>query len=1061
MDDKLSLATADGLHIALLGPPIMRWQGVPFALPRRQARALLYRLAADFQPVARDELIFLLWPDVDDAIGNQHLSRLLSYTRKALPHSDIIYTQAESIGLQPKRVWSDSQTFLHLSQAEASTGEMEEAVSLYRGPFLSGVVLNDSPEFEHWLRGQQQHFERLYLATLQRLIQAKQAAGEYETAVTYAQHYLTTDELAETVHRQIISIYAALGERAAALRQFERCTVILERELGVRPLPETRTAYEAARDGYQTTEPEAITVTWTTLPSLHLPLMGRDEALQALEKAHQRTPSGSVTLIYGEAGIGKSRLMQAFADSHPQMTLVGNAYASAQPLPYQPIIQALRQAVPHHRLWLNIPAIWRSELQLLLPELREQFDDLVEPLVVEPEQAQARLFETLTQVFTGLAANAPLLFCLDDLHWADEATLNWLDYLAGRLKQSNLQVMATCRQVTAPALSRLRHSLQRHGLLAEVRLQGFTPEVITALLGQLPQQPNEPTHLAARLYQETDGNPFFVLEIIRELLEEGQLDSIPKALPLPRTVANVIGARLARLTPLARQVLESSAVLAPFIEAPIVQRTAGHQEMEIMDGLDELVERNLLLADPTGYRFRHDLIRTVVYQSLSLWRQRALHRRTAEALGSLYQEEPVAAAQIARHYDLAGEVAQAFAQYRQAVAEALRVYAHEAAITYLQHALDLLPQLSMDTAVKTELHESLGDTLRLVGQYEAARAAYEISLTHLGEDDSRRRAELHRKTGTTYDRQSRYPESEAAYQAALVVLGAEPTDADHRWWHSWLEIQFTRLDSLYFMGNMEGLNELANRLQPVVVERGTAVQQYKLMVALSQLQNRQQRFRLTKTAVRGARDRLAMAATTGDPLNVEQSRFSLGFHLLWSGTPEQAIPHLIEALARSEAMGDLKLQNQCSTYLSIACRLQGQVALVREYSERSSQLAQRLSYPPYIAAAQANFAWLHFRAEQWPQAEEQARAALALWKPNYPLHWLAWWILLAGHLRRNELDEAIVAAAAMLAPEQQRLPDEVTAVLEQAVLGYQNGEIDSLRHHLSTALDVAYTCGYL
>ncbi|HUM71357.1 MAG TPA: bacterial transcriptional activator domain-containing protein, partial [Chloroflexota bacterium] len=225
----------------------MRWQGVTFTLPRRQARALLYRLAADLQPVTRDELIFLLWPDTDDITGHQHLSRLLSAVRQALPHSDIVYTRAETVGLHPEWVWSDSQTFLRLSQAEAPTANLEEAVSLYHGPFLSGVSLLNSPEFEGWLRGEQQRFERLYLAALERLIQAKQAVGDYETAVTYAQQYLATDELAETVHRQLISLYAALGERAAALRQFERCTVILERELGVRPLPETRATYEAVR----------------------------------------------------------------------------------------------------------------------------------------------------------------------------------------------------------------------------------------------------------------------------------------------------------------------------------------------------------------------------------------------------------------------------------------------------------------------------------------------------------------------------------------------------------------------------------------------------------------------------------------------------------------------------------------------------------------------------------------------------------------------------------------------------------------------------------------------
>jgi tetratricopeptide (TPR) repeat protein len=419
------------------------------------------------------------------------------------------------------------------------------------------------------------------------------------------------------------------------------------------------------------------------------------------------------------------------------------------------------------------------------------------------------------------------------------------------------------------------------------------------------------------------------------------------------------------------------------------------------------------------------------------------------------------AAQIAHHYDSAGEAEQALEQYRRAATAARRLCANEAAIVYLRRAIALAQQVAVTTAVEIELHESLGDTLRLTGQYEEARSAYETTQARLAEDDNLCRAELHRKTGTTYDRQSRHPQAAAAYEAALAALGAAPTTADVDWWQAWLKIELNQLDSLYFSGDVKGMHELVNRLQPVVDEIGTAVQQYKLMGALSQLRNRQQRFRLTEADVRGARERLAVATTMGDPWNIEQSRFSLGFHLLWSDAPEHAIPHLIEALERSEATGDLKLQNQCTAYLAIAYRLQGQVALVREYSERGLNLAQRLSYPPYIAVAQANFAWIHYRAEQWSQAEAKARAALALWTPQYPLHWLAWWILLAGHLRRDELHDAVVAAAAMLAPEQQRLPDDVTAALEQAILAYENSEVNSSRHHFSTALDTAYTCGHL
>jgi DNA-binding SARP family transcriptional activator len=377
---KNARAQAVGLEFRLLGPPQIEWRGEPFVLPRRQARALLYRLASDLSPLSRDQLTFLFWPDSPEKAARRNLVRLLSYLRQTLPHPDLLLVASEDVRLNPELAWSDSHLFDRLC-ASPEVGAKEKAAALYGGRFLDGLSLAKSPEFETWLIQEGHRYERLCLNTLAELLEAKAAEGDCPRAIDYGQRYLVIDNLAETIHRQLISLYATDGDRGAALRQYEQCAMVLERELGVPPLPETRAAYEAARDRVEPPTPEVLPrPEWATLPGLDLPLIGRDEDWQALTEAYSRYQSGGVIFISGEAGVGKSRLMEEFATAQSGRVLIGNSHATGQALPYQPLVQALRLALPLRDRWGHTLPIWQAEVSRLLPELRAQFPGLPPPV---------------------------------------------------------------------------------------------------------------------------------------------------------------------------------------------------------------------------------------------------------------------------------------------------------------------------------------------------------------------------------------------------------------------------------------------------------------------------------------------------------------------------------------------------------------------------------------------------------------------------------------------------------------------------------------------------------
>lgn len=221
MSEQVSALASVELQVRLLGPPSIAWQGTPLTFPRRQVRALLYRLAAMPQPVTRDRLCLLFWPDTAESTARCNLSRLISLLHNVLPNPALLLTADDQIGLAPQGAWSDTQAFEQLWAAWVAGGQpssLPQAIALYRGPFLDGFSLLDSPEYEAWITMERQRWEQMALQALAALVDDEATKGAYAGAITHAQHYLAIDDLSEEIHRRLIELYALAGDRAAAAR---------------------------------------------------------------------------------------------------------------------------------------------------------------------------------------------------------------------------------------------------------------------------------------------------------------------------------------------------------------------------------------------------------------------------------------------------------------------------------------------------------------------------------------------------------------------------------------------------------------------------------------------------------------------------------------------------------------------------------------------------------------------------------------------------------------------------------------------------------------------------
>lgn len=662
----------DVLEIRLLGSPSAQWGEQPLSILRRQTRMLLFRLAVYGQPLARERLCFLFWPDISEAVAGRNLSHLLTHLRQALPDSELLCAVEDRVALDRQRTWTDVTEFLHLCEiacTEQSAETLARAVRLYRGPFMDGVSAPNCPEYESWMLLERRNLERRYREALSALIDRLALLGEYDQAVAYAHRYLAIDRLDESIHRRLIELYAARGDRAAALRQYRQCATLLEHELGVQPLPETQALYEVVLKGRSSRQASmAAAALWTTLPGPHAPLVGRVEALQELRRAWTRASAGQggMALITGEAGIGKSRILQHFiAQLSPRSyALVAAGQPGAQSLPYGLIIQAIRSRLtldaqsgrPLSPDSYHISPVWMAEAARLLPELDIPDYALPRRPQIQGDEGRLRLFEGLSRLVQALGADAePGILCLDNLHWADSATLDWLAYLGAQLRSMPLLVLGACPSDECAGLASLRQGLGRLGNLTEIELAGLTVEQVEELLCYVTGRHAIGGQLAARLHIATGGNPFYLLQIIANLLEMGQGPEQWEDLgdfPLPATIRAAVEARLQALDEVSRQVIEACAILAPAFGFDLIRLTAGRREMETLDALDNLATRRLLDIGDEVYHFQHDLVRRVVEISMSPMRRRLLHRRAARALEQVNRHAVDA---LAYHYEAAGE----------------------------------------------------------------------------------------------------------------------------------------------------------------------------------------------------------------------------------------------------------------------------------------------------------------------------------------------------------------------------------------------------------------------
>ncbi|MEI6727383.1 MAG: hypothetical protein WCN81_14320, partial [Actinomycetes bacterium] len=586
-----------------------------------------------------------------------------------------------------------------------------------------------------------------------------------------------------------------------------------------------------------------------------------------------------------------------------------------------------------------------------------------------PEALRDRLRTSFVAFVRAVCLAGPLVLVWEDLHWADASSLDVAEAVLALTVECPLAVLLVFRPHEGSMDEwHARLTTTVPGDLFTVALAPLDEEESGTLVDSLLEVENLPESAKRLILEKADGNPFFLEELLRSLLDAGLVvvrdgravatDRIAE-LNVPDTVQGVAAARIDALAPLDKESLQDASVIGRAFQRPVLAElwerssaanTAAGSE-PLGGALEELCRRELVRErSDLDYLFKHAVTREVAYSSLLRARRRALHEIAAQVIEELYPDRlDELSATLARHWRAAGVRDRALYYLIAAAERARRTFSNAEALELYGAALE---EAGDDVAKKAEIDEGMGDLLELARRLEESRTHFERALESA--DDAESRARLLRKLGDTWVPVNATETASEAYDRAEAALGATPSGEAPGWWHEWVAVQSSRMGLAYWVDDIQGMSELAEQAK-VALERPEArLERGVLLLRLPMLELRSSRYHPSEQSVRWARDYVAFAEQCGDLSEVSAAYFLRAFVFTWRGDLDGAQASYESALDVGRRTGDVADEVRALTYLAVLQRLRGDVDATRRLAEEVLGLALAAGMRVYVGFARGN-----------------------------------------------------------------------------------------------------------
>ena len=672
------------MEFRILGPVEVHGEHGPVMLGGVKPRAIMAVLLLHAnESVSAERLALALWGQDAPPSAVKRIQVHVSRLRKALGAADILSTTTAGYQVRVPAGELDAERFARLVEdgrqalaaghCERAAALLREALALWRGPPLADLA------FEPFAPTEIARLEEQRLAALEARVAADLCLHRHAALVGELRQLVSANPTREALVGQLMLALYRCGRQRDALDVYARTHAYLSGELGLEPGTALKLLQRAILEQDPSLDPPASAPAaeehaFSLPPALAAgdddAFVGREADLAELARVYADVTDGArrLVLVSGEPGIGKTRLAaqfarRAFADG--AIVLFGRCDEEGL-LAQQPFAEALRQyvrACPTAELASRVQIV-SGELRRIVPELAERIPDLPEPLAGDPEGARARLFEAVCSLLCQAARHTPVVLVLDDLHWADTSTLLLLKYLARYPHEARLMVLGTYRQTELDPghpLSATLAQLGRERRLLCLPLARLDRAAVSRLVDIHAGDDASP-ELGRVVYEGTEGNAFFVVEVLRHLAESGAIGAAANGggerLAVPDGVKDVVAQRVRRLGAATHRLLVTASVLGREFEWRVLQDLTPLHEDELLDSLEAAVRACVVeeVAGQAGrYSFSHALIRDTLYETLTATRRAVMHRRVGTAIEEAHRAdlEPYLA-ELAHHFASAG-----------------------------------------------------------------------------------------------------------------------------------------------------------------------------------------------------------------------------------------------------------------------------------------------------------------------------------------------------------------------------------------------------------------------
>lgn len=678
------------LKIFMLGQSQITWDDEPLVISRRATRTLLFYLASQRKPVGRSMLCDLFWPENSESEARNKLRSLITKLKHSLPDPDLLITHHDFVTLDHAQIYVDQHDFTdqfatlrdipwHYAEItplpKPIAQSLVQALSLWKGArFLGDTRLVSTTNLDNWLVYTEESLTSLRCLSLDRLAAHFVRIGETRAAVeclVILKHY---DEGNPNLHHRLISALMNGGFTMEAQKSLEGSIAYFKKQLGI-PLPEQIAQDREALQQLVNQEHTHPSHHWPKPLPLHLDLVGRQNEIEQMQAAYNKR---AIIILQGEAGIGKTRLLQELYERvwPTSRLMLSVCNESTQNMSLQVITDMLREGVNSDE-WLELPNLWANFLTLLIPDLTQVKPNLVIPDRPTRSGGEGLIYEAVLNLLKIVSKKHDVLFVLENAQWADASTLSFVYYLVshGFFHDPAHLLVSIQTEAVEPKPNRFLKTIARSEPVVGITLTGLSPEEVEQLTTEVLLRPLSPS-LIQRLTEETRGNPYLVLETIKFLNEIPQsVDIELNHLPVAQSAQSVVEQKMSSLETHSLDFLQAAAVLGDEFDLGIIARVVDQPTEVLESSVRQLTRVGLILPkdgvnSSSKFQFGNSLELKAISSTLPPEKVFDLHKKTATALEqSLQNQVDTQAGIVALHYQQAGKVH----EFRQMVLESCKI----------------------------------------------------------------------------------------------------------------------------------------------------------------------------------------------------------------------------------------------------------------------------------------------------------------------------------------------------------------------------------------------------